>query len=594
VPRTSRRALTKALRRESLDERFWPENRLHQSEAVHLLDAQGIAVTAQDPRFGRFVVLLNRRFPLTGQRLEEVRTLAATADPTTLAMVDDLMSAITQANQLTAAQEVRELAMALMPSRQHPQPTVAKVDLIEPRYGVEGRMLTLSEIGERHSLTRERARQVQELFEARLSAGSIYAPRLEAVRRTLAGIDFALVEPLQQQLAPELGPMVLEGALDLMERVLEWPMGGRIAHARRNPSTPELAVWTQSLTETAVSSVMQQAAAMSSSVGAFLVTGIIGLVAEHAQRFVTREQIHQILSAWPSAHWVDEETGWGWVDGVEKGPMITDVCRILAVAQPLSVDIAAIYAGLTQPKRAALKAERPNRFSGLMAPRWVLQYILEQLPEFEVAQYDNFRLRTPVDPRSVMEDGTGLAIYDAIVKRGGLATWQQLKQDLVESQGVNPITFGVVLKNRCWIEQPGYGLYGLRGLRLHIEQVRAKGRVHTYLPPVVPAPGPLPLDYGAGFTMPLRQTSVSREANPHRVISIPHRFHAGIVPGEYRHGDGSGRMITVGSTQVSRFPNELSDAGVGPGESVLLTLDTENKTYAWERGGEGEDLSGPT
>ncbi len=339
---------------------------------------------------------------------------------------------------------------------------------------------------------------------------------------------------------------------------------------------------------------MQQAYAMSSMVGAFLVTAILVLVAEHAGRFVSRDQIHQILGAWGKAHWIDEESGWGWVDGVERSTAVSDIRKILAVAHPISVDIAVLYAGLSLSRRQAVRGERMNRFSGLLAPRWVLDHILRQLPEFAVAQQDNFRLRSPIDPVTLMEGDTEQKIYAALNARGGLASWQELRDELVERQGMNFLTFGVVLKNRCWVDQAGYGVYCFRGLRFEIEQVRSRGSRRIFAAPSVratqnrppasqqPALRPPSAPHGSVLEMEIRMTSMSRESR-NRVINIPRDRRSDDFVGDYSAKDGSGRGIHVGRTQVTRLADELEDCGIKPGEAVCLLLDRESRSYSWVR-----------
>lgn len=414
---------------------------------------------------------------------------------------------------------------ALLPTRPAVKRDVERFSLVEPRYGLDGEVRTLVEVGESHGLTRERIRQLQELFEARLSAGAVYAPRLQEVRTLLLETPFCPLALLKDRAAPVLGTMAIEGAIDLIERVLGWPAGGRLTFGRRNVLEAPLPIWTHTLSETTVSAVMQQAYAMSMMAGAFLVTAIIGMVAEDAQRAVSRAQVHDILAAWPEAHWIDEQGGWGWVDGVERSPIVGDIRKMLAVAHPLSVDIEDLYSGLAKSHRQAMRGERLNRFSGLLAPTWVIHALLTQLPEFAVAQQDNFRLRAPIDAESLMDGGTELAIYKEMVKRGGIASWQQVKTALVDEQGVNPVTFGVIFKNRCWMDQPGYGVYALRGYRLFIDRVRVRSRSIS-----------IPWSGGQGENVDARSSlfdddgcvqftvRMTASTKPHRVINLPERI----------------------------------------------------------------------
>lgn len=461
-------------------ERSWPQVRAALSASALITDASGRQVTLQDPRFGLQLLRISMEMQLCGQSLrlllEEARDR-----PRALADVIRLVRRLTEAQQMTAEEEVRQLVSALLARRNpHPENGKRRDSMVLPRYGVGGKVLTLQEVGDSLGVTRERPRQLQDLFETRVAEGEVYAPALRRVQEEINQAPMGTLEQLQSRLAPRLGSMAVEGAVDLIGRVMGWPLHGRLVAGQRNGWEKGVTLWARGLEEATVTAALQHAWNMSSLTGGFLVGTVAGMLVESHGTAVSRATVADILNAWSPVRWVDEETGWGWIDGTQAGYVYSEVKKIVAIAQPLSIDVEEIYAGLANWRSA--RTERVNRYAGMLAPRWVMQHVLEHFArEFSVAQHDNFRLREPVDPRTLLDDGTELSIYDALKSFGGLASWAELKDKLVSEGGMNPVTFGVLLKNRSWVVQPGRGLYAFRGLRPWVLQARLRdGLVRSF------------------------------------------------------------------------------------------------------------------
>lgn len=558
----------------------WPSNREAESKDVCLTLASNLVITAQDARFGWALSRIHRLFSLSGQSVEAVETaLIARGDTKLLADFRWLKDALEAACLMTTAAEAASVINALLPRSAEVAPTSV---ILGGRYGLGGQDQTLQECGDGESMTRERVRQLQAMFELRVSLGEIYTPRLLSFLAGLNQNEIETLPALHSRHAECLGTQTLSGAIAFASALGHAVQGSIVEYSIAFPYILSVRCWSKTLNETALSCIVRSARAMTGRIGAFHLASVMGDVNEELGFHVSRYTVKTVLDGCPQCLWLDEDIEWGTILGATEVPVLEEVRKMLAIAYPVSLDITDIFAGLAQCRRqSSNRSNAAARFGGGMPPPWIVRKLLDLQEDMEVAQYDNFRLKEPIDPLTMMEGEADKQIYQTLQKFGGIASWREMRQAMVDTLELNPVTFAIMLKSCSYIYQPGYGLYAFRGQRMFIQSVIKDGRQRDF-------------SHGPGAMLSVITESidgvlefeVSQTSSPpsqrSRAVYVPGRIAERVAGGFTNEADPSLRIRIGKNGQIGRIAVEFEAGGVMPKDKVLLTLDLANKVYRWK------------
>jgi len=557
----------------------WRKLRGNANGAVSILLEDGEIVTARDPRFGWALMRIHGFVHLAGQPVAAVEQRVKQIGNESLRETWQwLADGIRAAQAATTENETRALIQSLLPRSEEKQ---SAADILAGRYGLSGRDMTLEECGTAMGLTRERVRQLQAAFEKVFADSRPYAPALLRFARNLEKFELISIRRLGEGLAPTLGGQTSLGALAAARAVLGKPEQGWVFDGVLYPPYGlRISCWSRRLAQPDLLAILRSARSMTGRVGAFHVTAVCADVSEELKAYISRAEVEAAVDSCEQFCWLDRDSGWGSLAGVGDAPIFNEVRKMLAVAYPISLDITDICAGLAACRRQVVNRDSASRFGGGMPPPWVMRQLLEQQPDLQVAQYDNFKLKVGVDPLSLIEGDAEKVIFKTLVRLGGVAAWKELRQELVHAEVMNPITFAVVLKSSSIFCQPGYGIYALRGWRFNIEAIWGKHGQKTFPRPV--AQSSLSVGHSADvIEMDVNQTAITTTKRSGRAVYVP----AAALPravGTYLHQDTPGLRIRISSRgQVARLAQELRDNGVQPKETVRLALNTVARTYCW-------------
>lgn len=558
----------------------WHNKREAAPSAVRIALGDGADLTARDVRFGWALLRVHSFLALNGESLEVVSSrVEQRGDPGLSLSWGWLTDKLREANQLTVAEECQALIDALVPRAEDTGNTSS---ILGPRYGLGGTETTLQEAGDAVGMTRERIRQLQAAFENRVEQGEVYAPRLKQLVHQLDSIRFASMDSIVRTVSPLLGNQAVTGALAFASALGLTTKGTTFDVTVFGTSKLETNGWTTRLNESHVAAILRSARAMTSRVGAFHLTAVMGDVSDDMSYAFEKDEVRAVLDGCKQCVWLDSEIGWGTISGVADFPVLIEVRRMLAVAFPLSLDITDIFAGLTQCRRQAInRSPASSRFGGGMPPPWIVRKLLELQEEFVVAQYDNFKLRKYIDPLLLMEGDTEKRIFEGLRDLGGIASWRQMSNAMVATRILNPITFAVYLKTCSYIYQPAYGIYAFRGQRMYIQSVWKDGQQHEFSLPVSGLGGRVVTEHSENvISFEVNQTTSTQGRG--RAVYAPARSASRTMGTFLSEVDPGLRIRIQPSGQIGRLADELESAGVPPKGKILLTLDLLNRSYRWE------------
>jgi hypothetical protein len=543
--------------------RRWPSKRESAPKSVCIVLNNGQILTARDPRFGWALIRINGLIPLTGQSIQAVQVgIEARNDRKLLSDWGWLTDAIQQANGMTVAEEAISVIDSLLP---RDELDGLSSSLLGPRYGLGGIDKTLQECGDSVGMTRERIRQLQSIFEIRISQAEAYLPRIRAFLDMLKTESIATMPALRVRFSEILGNQSFTGALALATG-LGLDFEGRVIDYSINaPYSLEACCWSTRLTEGSVSAIVRSARAMTGRVGAFHLTAVLGDVTEELSQHITRIEVKTVLDGCAQCVWLDDEIEWGTILGATEVPILEEVRKMLAVCFPVSLDITDIFAGLVQCRRQSTnRSPAAARFGGGMPPPWIVRKLLDLQEDMEVAQYDNFRLKKFTDPLTMMEGEADKRIYVTLKKFGGVASWRQMREAMVDTRELNPVTFAVILKSCSYIYQPAYGIYAFRGQRMFIQSVWKDGKSVAFPLPPTMGSSARQIKEVSDSVLEFEVSQTTSALGRSRAVYAPTRTAARTAGGFNNEFDPNLRIRIGPSGQIGRLANELEAAGVKP------------------------------
>lgn len=529
--------------------------------ARRLADLPGAAQTRRnDPRFAPL-------FEALDPDAETAAQLAATLlernedppDPGYVArQVDELCRRIAEMSHLPIEEELIQIFAA-------PVRDPRNREILVGYYGwQDGRRHTLTQIGARFGITRERVRQVcAKLTRRPAGVGKIPAPTmdraLELIARRLPAPAVELEEELARHGLTAVG-MCLE-AVAAGAKLLGRPEVFRIVRVQSDRGRDaRLAV--RPAQAVAVPAIVDAARKAVYFHGLATVEWIEQQCAAKTASRAGAELVRRCLPLIGGFVWLDERRGWFRLRQVRKHGLPKTIEKILAVAG--SVDVAQMCAAIGRNRR--LGKEPP--------PENVVLEFCRQMPGVKV-EGRRITADPPRDWRKVLT-GVEARLVEVLQEHGPIMERGAL-EDLCVAGGINRFSFHAFVSWSPVIAQYAHSVYGLLGAevsRAEVESLAARQRARRTAHRV--------LD-GHGRTADGRvwlSYRLSKAASTCAVITIPAAL-KDQVEGRFALIDSAGRAVGKLAAKDGRawgLGAFLRKHGAQINDRIVLTLDLQRRT----------------
>ena len=443
----------------------------------------------------------------------------------------------------------------------------------------DGQQHTLTEIGTRYGITRERVRQICAKLTKRAGGGSPAAPVMDRVLALIAErlpcpaarIEAELVEKKLTAIGMSIDNVAVAA------RLLGRPVRFRTVNVRSGRRKGEQG------SDGRLVVPSEQAAAVMAAVdlvkkeiyfhGLTTVEQIHRAVAARCGDRAGADLVRQILLLIDGFCWLDEPSGWFRLLPIERHGLPKAIDKVLAVAG--SVTVGQLHTALSRNRR--LWKQPP--------PENVLLEFCRQMPKVRV-EGDRIISDPPRDWRKAL---TGVeAKLVSVLKEHGPVMERGAMEDLCVGDGMNRFSFHAFVSWSPVIAQYGHSVYGLLGTEVDENQIedllverraaRANHRVldqHGWTDD-----GQVWLSY-----------RLSKAASTYAVITIPAALKK-VVRGRFQFVDAAGREIGILATKDGRawgLGAFLRKQGAQIGDHIVLTLDLKKRTalVTWDERGEG-------
>jgi hypothetical protein len=519
---------------------------------AELSDAE--RVQCEDPRFTPLIRAVDIEAGTAGELAK--RLLLRSQDPAdppyVTEQVQQLAGRIEGMSGLTLEEELIEV-FGSTPYERNRQ-------ILVGYYGwADGRQHTLTEIGARFGITRERIRQVcAKLTRKHKNPSAILSPVMD---RALALVHQRLpcpAEKIEAELAERrltaIG-MSLEGVATgskLLGRLLSF----RIVRL----DTGRLAVRPDQVDATlAIADLAKKEAYFH---GLATVAGLERMVSEKFPGCVGPELVTQTLLLVEGFSWLDEESGWFRLVPIAKHGLPKAIDKILAVAG--EVTVAQLREAMSRNRR--LWQDPP--------PENVL---LEFCRQTDGVRVEGDRIVSD-PPRDWKKSLTGVeAKLVAVLREHGPVMERSTMEDLCVASGMNRFSFHAFVSWSPVIVQLGHSVYGLLGAEISPQEVdtliaarRAKRMAHRVL-------------HSHGRTDDGKvwlSYRLSKAASTYAVITVPAALKK-VVRGRFGLLSPEGRKIGTLATKDGRawgLGAFLRQRGARIGDHIVLTLDLVRRT----------------
>lgn len=397
-------------------------------------------IRREDPRFARLIETLDAEARTAADLAQ--RLLARSIDPL------DPPYAVGQVRQLIARieglprQTVEEELIGIFVST----PIERNREILIGYYGwQDGRPHTLTEIGTRFSVTRERVRQIcAKLTGKTKNLSAILAPAtdraLRLVESQLPAAADAIEAGLQREELTAVG-LQLE-ALAAAAGLLERPVRFRLVHvdSRRLAAAPDQTDAVPTIVDLARKEIYFH--------GLSTVERVERLTAEKFSGRLAPGLVAQTLPLIDGFAWLDERGGWFRLRAIEKHGLPKTIEKILAVAGEVTVS----------QMRAAMGRNR--RLWKDPPPEDVLREFCRQTAGVRVAG-DRILADPPRDLKEVLT-GVELQLVQVLRQHGPVMERGAL-EDLCVNGGMNRFSFHAFISWSPVITQLGHSVYALLG-----------------------------------------------------------------------------------------------------------------------------------
>jgi len=541
-------------RTESLSEKL-------SAQAQRLAALNGAAQARRsDPRFGPLLEAVDPEAETAAQLASSL--LARTQDPPDPAYVarqiDELCARIAEMSDLTVEGELIQIFAAPTQDDRNRQ-------ILIGYYGwQDGGRHTLTEIGKRFGITRERVRQVCAKLTHRLAGTArIPAPAmdraLELIARRLPAPAAELEAELAHRGMTAVG-MCLEN-LAAGAKLLGRPESFRIVRVQSDHGRdPRLAV--RPAQAEAVPIIVDAARKAVYFHGLGTVEQIERRCAAKTSGRAGSELVRRCLPVMEGFVWLDERRGWFRLRQVCKHGLPKTIEKILSVAG--SVDVAQMRTAIGRNRR--LGKEPP--------PEGVVLEFCRQMPGVKV-EGRRITADPPRDWRTVLT-GVEARLVEVLEEHGPIMERGAL-EDLCVAGGINRFSFHAFVSWSPVIAQYAHSVYGLLGADVSRGQIdllaarqRARRTSHRVLD-------------GHGRTADGRvwlSYRLSKAASTYAVITIPAAL-KNEVQGRFALIDSNGHLVGKLATKDGRawgLGAFLRRHGARIDDRIVLTLDLERRT----------------
>ena len=420
--------------------------------------------------------------------------------------------------------------------------------------GQGGASSTLQEIGNRFGMTRERIRQI---VEKQLSYIALIEPRTERfddLEAACSRVGLQSLSGAEIELRDILGgALTLEGAQDYgavvlgRSRLLSIVTGSSVGPF----VTPMAAPWLA-----AASSIIKRLVRFS---GAAQVNLAYGLLVRDLGGYVDYETFRSGIEQLTDFSWIDGEKTWCWLGPDRSANRILEWSTAILAGAGRPLDVEIIFGGLVRMSRT-----RPGTYedAGVIPPVGVVRNLLALAPHLECQQHDDFKLR-PTVVADIPRGSAAEAIVTALRSRAGIASRSELRAELVDGAGMNPITFSVGLATSPLLRQVDRSLYAIRGWPIDIGRLAAASESSPINTSIEVAPG----RHEVTWTISLTDAGLASGATHLPVRAVPH-----LPEGEYRHTMDSVRVIHGDGARILGLPKLAMALGIAAGQPFKVSF----------------------
>jgi hypothetical protein len=446
-------------------------------------------------------------------------------------------------------------------------------------YGWEdGRQHTLTEIGSRFGITRERVRQVCAKLTKRLQSPA--TPAAPVMDRALAIIAACLpcsAAKIEAELAQQPLTAIGMSVESLMTgaKLLGRPIDFRIVTVEDSKPSAGAADSRLLIRPDQFDAVLAAADLAKKEVyfhGLATVEQIVQALRRQplaaSQGIPCNEVVRQTLMLMDGFCWLDEPTGWFRFRPIQKHGLPKALDKVLAVAG----DVTASQLRVALGRNRRLWKDPP--------PEDVLLRFCRQMPRVRV---EGDRIISD-PPRDWTKALTGVeAKLVSVLKAHGPVMERSAMEDLCVAGGMNRFSFHAFISWSPVITQHGHSLYGLLGAETSHQQVEcllAERRANHISHRVLDRHGQT--DDGRIWL----RYHLSKAASTYAVITIPAALKS-VVRGRFQLLSTDGREIGTLATKDGRawgLGAFLRGQAARIGDYIVLTLDLEKRTavVAWE------------